>query len=64
MGYLQISNSVNLNGLDTADGYTAIEFIKELKECSNHELKFGLTSNGARKYRRGKNRCLRCGSKK
>jgi len=35
--------------------------IKQAKECTGHELDYQLYGNGYRRYRRGKNRCPRCG---
>jgi hypothetical protein len=37
--------------------------IQEATECVVHELNWGMFSNRYRRYRRGKNRCKRCGLK-
>ena len=35
--------------------------IRESQKCMNHEMSYCLISNPYRRYRRGKNRCSRCG---
>lgn len=37
---------------------------KETEECNHHWMGYTVFSNAYRKYRRGKNRCIRCGLKK
>lgn len=46
---------------------TIINLIKSAQNCGEHELDFiintSIFNNPYRKYRRGKNRCKRCGVK-
>lgn len=44
---------------------TISELIKEEQECLRHSLDYAIMSGSGRyrPYRRGKNRCLRCGCK-
>jgi len=37
--------------------------IEEAEQCLVHKLHYALEDGGYRRYRRGKNRCLRCGLK-
>ncbi len=44
-------------------GITFAQKAKESKECFIHLMNYNMFSDPYRKYRRGKNRCRRCGCK-
>ena len=52
--------------VDKGTGTALPKFIKHveiIQRCLLHSMFYALDSNRYRKYRRGKNRCLRCGVK-
>lgn len=58
----EYSSSVRLNASSRMVDYIN-RHIKEAEECLSHSIFNMVFTNGYRVYRRGKNRCVRCGLK-
>lgn len=44
-------------------GTSIVEMVLQAQRCMGHAIDYIMNNHTYRKYRRGKNRCLRCGVK-
>jgi len=59
--YRQYFNTISIRGKHEALSDLIEKKQIEARECLNHKVNYRLLTNPYRRYRRGKNRCNRCG---